>query len=195
MSKKIKRRRRRSKTKRINRAFLFSIIFIVFISFISNRNAKRNAVNFVDYKENYINTTKKIATKVADEYGLIPSVVLAQSALESSWGTSGLSSEYNNYFGIKSNDSSKSKDLMTSEFVNGKEVKVNQPFREYDSMEESFEHYGALIGTAARYKEVRAANNYREAAYAIKKCGYATDPNYAEKIISIIETYNLSELD
>ena len=81
--------------------------------------------------EDFINNDRKNEAK---KYDLFPSVVLAQSALESSWGTSGLSSDYNNYFGIKSNSSSNSKDLMTSEFVKGKEIKINQPFREYTSI-------------------------------------------------------------
>ena len=86
-------------------------------------------------------------------------------------------------------------DLVTTEFINGQEVKVKEPFRQYRSMKDSFKHYGKLISKAPRYEAVRNAKDYREAAYAIKKCGYATDPNYAEKIIYIIENYNLNELD
>lgn len=196
MDKRVKKRRRRNTKKRkINRVFFFSVIFIVVLSLIFNKNKDRNYSEPVDYRDEYINMAKPIAIKVAKKYDLFPSVVLAQSALESSWGTSGLSSDYNNYFGIKSNSSSNSKDLMTSEFVKGKEIKINQPFREYTSINESFEHYGLLIGTAPRYEAVRDAKDYKEAAYAIKKCGYATDPKYAEKIIIIIESHDLNELD
>lgn len=192
-----KRRKRKMTKKRkkilFNRVFFLFILFIIIFSIFANRG-KDNSIE-ADYKQEYLNTAKPVAVSTAKKYDLFPSVVLAQSALESSWGNSGLTREYNNYFGIKANKSDTDANLMTTEFVNGKEIKVNQPFKEYKSMKESFKHYGELIGTAPRYEKVRLANNYTEAAHAIKECGYATDPRYAEKIISIIETYNLYELD
>lgn len=188
-----RRSRKREKEIRRNRFILLSCISIILI-FIFLTKGKNDSV-YADYKEEYLQSAKPLAVAIGRKYDLYPSVVLAQSALESNWGTSKLSTEYHNYFGIKGNKNDREVDLVTSEFVNGKEVKVKEPFRQYNSMRDSFIHYGELISKAKRYKAVRDAKDYKEAAYAIKKSGYATDPKYAEKIIYIIENYNLSELD
>lgn len=164
---------------------IFLILLFVFIS-IENR---------VDYRTEYIENTKYLATDVSKKYNLFPSVVLAQSALESNFGTSGLSSEYKNYFGIKAGKKDNSVNLNTAEFVDGKEVTMNEGFRKYNTKEESFNDYARLITEAKRYERVREASSYREAAVALYECGYATDPKYSEKIISIIEDYGLADLD
>lgn len=174
-------------------AFIFIFLFFSIVLLFTNKNRGSYVVN--DYREEYLESATPLAVSTGRKYGLFPSVVLAQSALESSWGTSELSREYNNYFGIKANKNELEQNMMTSEFVNGVEVRVKQPFRECHSMKESFKHYGQLISEADRYEKVRNASNYTEAAYAIKECGYATDPRYAEKIISIIESHELYELD
>ena len=192
MGRKRKNTKKQKQIKR-NRFIFLGFILIIIVSLFFNKGKDRNESS--DYKKVYIENTTPLAVSIGRKYDLYPSVVLAQSALESNWGTSKLSVEYNNYFGIKGNKTDKDVDLVTTEFINGQEVKVKEPFRQYRSMKDSFKHYGKLISKAPRYEAVRNAKDYREAAYAIKKCGYATDPNYAEKIIYIIENYNLNELD
>ena len=191
--------RKISKKKKKQKALLNMILFMIFLFVVSVillfTNKNRESYIVTDYREEYLELATPLAVSTGRRYGLFPSVILAQSALESSWGTSELSKEYNNYFGIKANKNELEQNMMTSEFVNGVEVRVKQPFREYNSMKESFKHYGQLISEADRYEKVRNASNYTEAAYAIKECGYATDPRYAEKIISIIESHELYELD
>ena len=185
---------RRSK-KNNNTVFLFCIflfIVIVFIFLTKNDNISKD--QYADKKLEYIETTKPLANKIAKKYKLFPSVILAQSALESNYGSSELSSTYNNYFGIKSN----SKDgvrLDTIEYVNNKGGIYNENFRSYRSKIDSFVDYAKLITRAKRYEKVRQANDYKEACKSLQECGYATDPNYADKIISIIEKYKLYELD
>ena len=172
---------------------MFISVFIILFAFMIK--VKNHSGIKVDTREDYIKMAKPIAVSVANEYNLFPSVVLGQSALESNFGKSELSLNYNNYFGIKAKNDDKKEEMMTSEFVDGKEIRVKQPFREYNSMKESFKDYGKLISTAPRYKRVMSSQNYRQAAYNLQKCGYATDPNYADKIIEIIENYELYKLD
>lgn len=152
-----------------------------------------NGTNTIEIKENYIESTKPLAISVAKKNGLFPSVTLAQSALESNFGRSELSTTYNNYFGIKAK--SGGVEMETKEYENGVEKSVLEPFKKYDSKKASFKDYGRLISTAARYEKVRDAKDYKEAITLIQSCGYATDPNYAKKVIDIIEKYNLMELD
>ena len=79
-------------------AFL-GIVF--FMGLLINSVAERRAQEEQNYRQAYIAETEKLAVKVAKKYDLLPSVMIAQSILESNWGRSELSQEYNNYFGIK----------------------------------------------------------------------------------------------
>lgn len=168
---------------------LLIFIFIVGIYFINIKSDK------IDYKREYINNTIDLAQTTASRFGLFPSVVLAQSALESNYGTSELSKEYNNYFGIKSKDSEDSVNLETKEVINGKVTLTTEPFRKYLSKNDSFNHYGKLISQSKRYEKVKTAEDFKQAAKFIQEAGYATDPNYADKIIAIVEKYKLGQFD
>lgn len=113
--------------------------------------------------------------------------------METGWGRSSIG---NNLFGIKANASWKGKTqtVRTHEFVNGKKVYVDAKFRDYNSIEESLEDRFKLLSNS-RYKKVVQAKNYKEAANEIYKAGYATDPQYPNKLIQIIEQNKLYLLD
>ena len=83
----------------------------------------------------------------------------------------------------------------TEEYVEGKSGRYMENFKKYSSKSESFNHYAKLLSTAKRYSKVKTAKDYKEAAKYIQEAGYATDPNYADKIISVIEKYNLNKYD
>lgn len=132
--------------------------------------------------------------------GLFPSVAIAQAAVESGWG------KYvagNNMFGIKATgDPSKFPHWdgsyvtsRTSEFENGGYVRQTSRFRKYLTVGDSVKDRNWLLSHSDRYKSVIAAQTPEDQARAIKACGYATDPYYADKLISIINTYNLKQFD
>ncbi|WP_269079434.1 glycoside hydrolase family 73 protein [Lactobacillus kalixensis] len=111
-----------------------------------------------------------------------------------------LASKYNNLFGVKAGENPQKVSLYTDEYVNGKRVHVRQNFRVYNSWEDSVRAHTQLIvnGTSDqpnRYAQVRNTKNYRDAAKALQKGGYATDPEYAKKIIQLIEKHNLHKYD
>lgn len=173
-------------------AFL-GIVF--FMGLLINSVAERRAQEEQNYRQAYIAETEKLAVKVAKKYDLLPSVMIAQSILESNWGRSELSQEYNNYFGIKAVKKNEGIVFETEEYVDGQSGSYMENFKKYSSKKESFDHYGKLLSTAKRYKKVKTTKNYREAAKFIKEAGYATDPAYADKIISVIEKYGLNKYD
>lgn len=183
--------KRRNKKKSNSGFFFFSgFLFIIIIFIVLSKSEKK-----LSLEEEYIKSTSKIALKVAKKYDLYPSVLLAQSALESNFGRSKLSKEHNNYFGIKAKDGDKSVNFETWENEKGKNVKISAPFRVYSSKEECFEKYASLIVNAPRYKKVIDASTYSDAAKELQKAGYATDPKYSKKIINLIERYKLDSLD
>lgn len=134
------------------------------------------------------------AMKSYQRYGILPSITIAQAILESGFGKKSID---NNIFGIKATSSwkGKTKTVWTTEYRNGRAYKERHAFRAYDSIDESILDHGKLIGTAKRYDKVRTAKNYKEAAYAIYKAGYATDPKYPSKLINLIEKHRLYALD
>lgn len=132
------------------------------------------------------------ASAASASTGIPASLILSQAALESGWGRREILHENGqtsyNLFGIKATGGWKGKvvNVMTTEYVNGMAKKMEQPFRAYDSYEESFADYARLISQNERYKHVLTAENAHEAARQIQKAGYATDPKYASKLINIM---------
>ncbi|MGO0061832.1 glycoside hydrolase family 73 protein [Brevibacillus fluminis] len=127
------------------------------------------------------------------------SLTIAQAILESAWGESGLTKKANNLFGIKGTGMAGSISMPTTEYVGKQAVAVTAAFRAYRSWDESIADHSALIlnGTKdkpTRYHGVRGAD-YKTACQEIGKGGYATDPAYPRKLISLIEQYDLARFD
>lgn len=142
----------------------------------------------------FVNMLIPGAMEAYEKYNILPSITISQAILESGWGKKRVG---NNLFGIKANKNwtGKTKKAETSEYRNGKWVTVTGTFRDYDTLEDSIKDHQKLVGTASRYKKVREAKDYKEAAWALQNAGYATDPNYASKLINIIEDNKLHEYD
>lgn len=148
-------------------------------------------------KEEFLEQLTPYAQEVSKSHGIRPSLLVAQAALESNWGQSQLAQESNNFFGIKS---ASGKEYPTKEFRQDEWTEIDAAFKEYDSIYASVLDYADLLkkGTswnANLYEEVINAPTYQEAAHALNEAGYATDPNYAEKIIQLIEANKLDRLD
>ena len=129
-----------------------------------------------------------------------PSIKIAQAALETGWGKSGLNKEANNYFGIKAGSSWTGKvyNAATHEYYDGiNRTDITSDFRAYGSPEESFADHSRLLTGLSRYRKLFDLDfmDYKGWARGLKEAGYATSPTYPEKLISIIEKYNLSQYD
>ena len=145
------------------------------------------------------NFIEEVKRNIPSNTKIFPSVIVAQSILESARGTSELARKANNLFGIKGNYNGQSYTVKTKEYLNGKWTTVNAAFKKYPSYRESIiDHSNFFTSTPWRtqnYKRVLNAKDYKTQARALQSCGYATDPQYTNKLINLIETNNLSSLD
>ncbi|GLF89997.1 hypothetical protein Saga11_12560 [Bacillus safensis] len=136
------------------------------------------------------------AQKVYKKYNVLASLVIAQGCLESGFGSSGLSQQANNLFGIKGTYNGKYVLMWTSEQdKKGNVTRIQAKFRKYPSYAESLADLGSLYTRLSRYKDVVGEKDYKKATAAVSKAGYATDINYATKLNSIIFTYKLTQYD
>ncbi|KPG69606.1 MULTISPECIES: glycoside hydrolase family 73 protein [unclassified Enterococcus] len=197
----------RKKKKNSRFPLVFLGVILIGIAFIFSLNSLADPVPKND-QENAAEMTQQAfidylaphAEELQKGYGILPSIILGQAILESDWGKSTLASEYHNLFGIKSFGHSKKVTLDTQEFYNGEWVTIQGDFRVYDSWEESMDDHTMLFVNGvdwnpALYEHVLTATDYQTAAQALQDAGYATDPDYAAKIISVIETYQLDRFD
>lgn len=202
-----KKRRRKKKGFRLNLGMWISTIVILAIiatfwskTIIYDKQSNQSQDVVYQQKIAWINELAPYARKMQEKYGVVASISIAQAILESDWHTSTLSTQYNNLYGIKADAGQKSILLPTQEFQNGEWITIQGRFAAYDSWQESMRAHAKLLyhGTswnAAQYQHVLEAKDYQTAAKALTEDGYATDPTYAQKLISIIETWHLSRFD
>ncbi len=143
-------------------------------------------------------SSAKLAAKAI---GAPPELLLAQAALETNWGKSilpqGEKGSSHNLFNIKagSNWSNKTTQVASLEQRNGILVKEKSDFRSYDSYDESFADYVHLLKENDRYKNaLTKAENPRQFTEALQAAGYATDENYAQKIMKIYSSQSFKDL-
>jgi len=148
----------------------------------------------------FINSMWQFAKKAAEKINLDPAVMVAQAALETGWGKhiinqpSGTSS--NNLFNIKADNSWQGDSVKKStlEFEDGVAVKKNAAFRAYETIEDSFNDFTNFLSSGTRYQETLSKSSDSEQfLHSLQKAGYATDPNYAEKIIGILKSDRFSQ--
>jgi flagellum-specific peptidoglycan hydrolase FlgJ len=130
--------------------------------------------------ETFVSSTLPTVTSIIEGSGIFPEVALAQAALESGWGKS---VKGNNYYGIKGEGQT----ITTHEVVDGKRVKIEDEFREFEGFADSVTGYREFLTTNPRYEKALQADSPEAQAKALQEAGYATDPDYAEKLISIMK--------
>ena len=166
---------------RLSAKLLITILFFSVLAFPQNRSQA-----YVSYIDQYA----QIAVKQQKEYGIPASITLAQGLLESGAGVSVFAKESNNHFGIKCSD-------WTGDKVYKDDDAKGECFRKYDHVLQSYEDHSLFLKNRPRYAFLFAldATDYEGWAFGLKKAGYATDPAYAYKLISIIENYDLHQYD
>ena len=146
-------------------------------------------------QSSFVKQHSDVASKVEKATGIPASFMLGQAGHETGWGnhqikTKGGGNSFN-LFGIKAGGSwtGKVAEVTTTEYVNGVAQKQVAKFRAYDSYEDSFKDYARLISESPRYAKARAQTGSAQAfASGLQKAGYATDPAYAAKLSSAINT-------
>ncbi|MAF15393.1 MAG: flagellar assembly peptidoglycan hydrolase FlgJ [Marinomonas sp.] len=148
-----------------------------------------------DSPDSFVQTLWPHAQKAGEQLGVDPKAILAQAALETGWGKYPMAktdgSPSYNLFGIKADHRwSGDKALVsTLEFKEGVAQREKAAFRAYDSFSQSFEDYADFLKNSERYQEaLEAGDNAAMFAAYLQKGGYATDPNYADKIANILSS-------
>lgn len=147
-------------------------------------------------REEFFRKYLHLAKAVTNGTKVYPSVVLSVAALESANGTSKLTREANNFFGFKAGSSWKGDtySIDTIEYVTdpltGVKIQVTEKakFRKYDLPADSFADYVRLISDTPRYAKALTAQNALDQVAAIREAGYATDPNYVNKVATVMDS-------
>lgn len=155
---------------------------------------KKQAVNF-ESPEQFISSVWDYAKKAASKIGLNPAVMVAQSALETGWGKHIIKDKNGessfNLFNVKAHrdwDGEKAAQ-STLEFEKGVAVRKVEPFRVYNNFSEAFDDFVGFLKSNSRYEPALGnTNNSEQFLQDLQKAGYATDPNYADKIIGILNS-------
>lgn len=166
--------------------FLRLFFCFVCVSFVGYASAQYTSKDV----QSYIDTYSDLAIKKMKDYGIPASITLAQGILESAAGTSDLAKNANNHFGIKCHSDWSGKSYYKDD------DKKDECFRSYNSVEESFNDHSSFL-KQTRYASLFTLKitDYKAWAKELKKCGYATDPNYPDRLINLIETYSLNQYD
>ncbi len=167
---------------------------------LSSRAAQERSVPAAaSAEERFIADAVAAAQASQRDTGVPASVTLAQAILESNWGKSKLTLLAKNYFGMKATSRPGPAGVVyidTWEHLNGRNVTVRAAFRAYNSMAESFTDHGLYLRDNKIYAEaMKHTDDARQFARLIHAAGYATDPNYAAKLIRLMDRYNLYQYD
>ena len=139
----------------------------------------------------YIDIYKEIAIKKMVEYKIPASITLAQGIFESGAGTSRLATEGNNHFGINCHKE------WEGDTIAHDDDDLQECFRKYREAEESYNDHSLFLISRPRYENLFTLEimDYKSWANELKAAGYATNPMYADRLINLIERYDLARQD
>tara|TARA_E500000331_G_scaffold213089_1_gene204348 strand:- start:226 stop:750 length:525 start_codon:yes stop_codon:yes gene_type:complete len=170
----------------------FFVLVLIFTSSCSSLKTIPNNVVTVEEKINlYIKKYAPAATKNMRFFKIPASITLAQGILESGYGEGTLAKKANNHFGIKCHKGWKGKSITHDDDEKG------ECFRSYKNPLKSYRDHSLFLVDRDRYSNLFTLNrkDYKGWASGLKAAGYATDPKYADKLISLIERFNLIRFD
>jgi LysM repeat protein len=150
---------------------------------------------FAQYNEqdirDYITQYSDVAIQKMQEYKIPASITIAQGIFESACGKSRLAVEGNNHFGIKCHNE------WTGDTILIDDDELQECFRRYTSVSESYTDHSLFLTTRKRYSNLFTLDimDYKAWARTLKQDGYATNPQYADRLISLIERFNIARLD
>jgi peptidoglycan hydrolase FlgJ len=163
---------------------------------------KNNPAVPINSVQDFVRQLQPFAEQAAQELGVESRVIMAQAALETGWGRSLIKNSNGsnsfNVFNIKADKSwqGKQAQVATLEFEDGIAKKVNAGFRTYSSFKESFQDYVSFIKSNPRYHNaLKQVGNAERYMHELQRAGYATDPNYANKVISIYRGNTLADVE
>lgn len=144
-------------------------------------------------QQDFVSRMTPHAVQASQETGVSTHLILGQAALESGWGRREIRQSDGgtsfNLFGIKAggNWNGKVAEVVTTEYHNGIASKQVEKFRAYSSYTEAFSDYARLLRDNSRYAQVlKPGQGSHEVAHALQRSGYATDPNYADKLVKVL---------
>lgn len=148
--------------------------------------AQYNEQDIRDYIEMY----SEVAIQKMNEYKIPASITVAQGIFESACGKSRLAVEGNNHFGIKCHE-------WTGDTILVDDDELQECFRKYPSVAESYTDHSLFLTNRKRYSNLFQLDimDYKSWARTLKQDGYATNPQYADRLISLIERFNIARLD
>jgi len=141
----------------------------------------------------FVHQLSEPAREASRRTGMPAPLILAQAALETGWGRREIPTadggNSHNLFGIKAGGEwdGPTTDVVTHEYINGQRTRMVERFRVYDSYAEAFADHGRLISDNPRYAPVLQAADAEQAARALQSGGYATDPAYADKLVTLMD--------
>ncbi len=163
------------------------LLLVLALGTLTQKSSSQEKLSNKQYAEKY----SKIALRKAKEYGIPASITLAQGILESGAGSSELAVNANNHFGIKCGSSWEGESYQKDDDTK------NECFRKYSSPEESFHDHSVFLTGSERYSSLfkLSTEDYKGWANGLQNAGYATNPEYANLLIWIIEREKLHKYD
>ena len=169
------------------RVFGLLVLLSCLVSLPVSADSQRKLTSY----QKYIHQYSALAVKHQKQYRIPASITLAQGLLESGAGQSTLAKRSNNHFGIKCHSDWRGKSVRHDDDARG------ECFRKYKNVEDSYEDHSRFLAERPRYAQLFKLNikDYKGWARGLQKCGYATDRAYANKLIKVIEDYELYRYD